>query len=188
MTRTGAAGGIGREGLALRGSDVSKLIAEAPEPACSIGARGRAAIDAACLVAQDIQSGDKVVAIDIGFYDVAHHQTGHVDHPDSPRLSTIGGRQWHQPRITRTSHGPCWQFRFSVCGGMRELVMAPSWESNSGHFATCAQCGCISSPHWVDWGAYRVDEPDSDDPPELAFFCPSCAAREFGYRVQPASW
>jgi hypothetical protein len=55
------------------------MIAEAPEPACSVGARSRSAIDAARLVAQDIQSGDKVVAIGVGFYDFAHHQTGHAD-------------------------------------------------------------------------------------------------------------
>ena len=65
--------------LALRGSDGSEMIAEAPEPACSIGARARAQIDAARLVAQDINSGDKVVAVGVGFYDFAHHQTGHAD-------------------------------------------------------------------------------------------------------------
>jgi hypothetical protein len=64
--------------LALLGSDGSKLIAEAPEPACSTGARDRAAIDAARLVAQDIQPGDKVVADGVGFWDFAHHQTGHA--------------------------------------------------------------------------------------------------------------
>lgn len=65
--------------LALRGSDGSTLIAEAPEPACSIGARDRAAINAARLIAQDVQWGDKVVAIGVGFYDFAHHQTGHAN-------------------------------------------------------------------------------------------------------------
>jgi hypothetical protein len=65
--------------LALRGEDGSTLIAEAPEPACSIGARNRSQIDAARLVAQDVQSGDKVVAIGVGFYDFAHRQTGHAD-------------------------------------------------------------------------------------------------------------
>jgi hypothetical protein len=65
--------------LALRGSDGSEMIAEAPEPACSVGARDRAAISAARLVAQDIQSGDKVIAIGVGFFDFAHNQTGHAD-------------------------------------------------------------------------------------------------------------
>jgi hypothetical protein len=65
--------------LALRGNDGSELIAEAPEPACSIGARDRPAINAARLVAQDIQSGDKVVAIGVGFYDFKHGQTGHAN-------------------------------------------------------------------------------------------------------------
>jgi hypothetical protein len=65
--------------LALIGSDGARLIAEAPEPACSIGARDRAVIDAARLVAQDIQPGDKVIATGVGFWDFAHHQTGHAD-------------------------------------------------------------------------------------------------------------
>jgi hypothetical protein len=64
--------------LALIGSDGSRLIAEAPEPACSTGARDRQAIDAARLVAQGIKPGDRVVATGVGFYDFAHRQTGHA--------------------------------------------------------------------------------------------------------------
>jgi hypothetical protein len=30
------------------------------------------------------------------------------------------------------------------------------------------------------WCGYRVDEPYTDEPPELAFYCPACAEREFG--------
>jgi hypothetical protein len=55
------------------------MIAEAPEPACSIGARDRAAISKARLAAQDIQPGQKVAAAGVGFFDFAHHQTGHAD-------------------------------------------------------------------------------------------------------------
>jgi hypothetical protein len=65
--------------LALRGSDGSTMIAEAPEPACSRFARDRAAINAARLVAQDVQVSDKVVAAGVGFFDFAHNQTGHAN-------------------------------------------------------------------------------------------------------------
>lgn len=65
--------------LALRGSDGSEMIAEAPEPACAVGARDRAAISRARLVAQDVRPGDKVVAIGVGFFDFKHGQVGHAD-------------------------------------------------------------------------------------------------------------
>jgi len=64
--------------LALRGDDGSTLIAEAPEPGCDAGARDRAAINKARLVAQNIHVSDKVVATGVGFFDFAHHQTGHA--------------------------------------------------------------------------------------------------------------
>jgi hypothetical protein len=47
-----------------------------PSHGRSAGARDRSAIDKARLVAQDIQPGDKVVAVGIGFFDFAHRQTG----------------------------------------------------------------------------------------------------------------
>jgi hypothetical protein len=62
--------------LALLGSDGSTMIAEAPEPACALNARDRSAINAARLVAQDIQVSDKVVAAGVGFFDFPHNQTG----------------------------------------------------------------------------------------------------------------
>jgi hypothetical protein len=64
--------------LALVSDDGSRLIAEAPEPACSVKSRDRAAINKARLAAQDVQPGDKVIAIGVGFFDFAHHQTGHA--------------------------------------------------------------------------------------------------------------
>jgi hypothetical protein len=64
--------------LALVGADGSRLIAEAPEPACSVNARSRTAINKARLVAQQVQQGDKVVAAGVGFFDFAHNQTGHA--------------------------------------------------------------------------------------------------------------
>jgi len=54
------------------------LIAEAPEPACSVDSRDRAAIKRARLAAQDVVLGEKVIAAGVGFFDFAHNQTGHA--------------------------------------------------------------------------------------------------------------
>lgn len=43
----------------------------------------------------------------------------------------------------------------------------------------CAECGCLSGLRWAGWRAYRTDDPEIDEPPALAFFCPTCAATEF---------
>jgi hypothetical protein len=64
--------------LALRGDDGATLIAEAPEPACSVDSRDRAAIKRARLAAQDVVLGEKVIAAGVGFFDFAHNQTGHA--------------------------------------------------------------------------------------------------------------
>ena len=43
----------------------------------------------------------------------------------------------------------------------------------------CVECGLegVSGRHWR---AYLADDPQDDDPSEVAVFCPSCADREFG--------
>jgi hypothetical protein len=66
---------------------------------------------------------------------------------------------------------------------MRKTAAATSRDGNKAHIATCAECGCLSSLHWAGWGAYRVDDLRVADPPALAFFCPSCAEREFNKRA-----
>jgi hypothetical protein len=43
----------------------------------------------------------------------------------------------------------------------------------------CAECGCIDDEKAAGWRGYREDLPDEDEQPSLAYFCPSCAAREF---------
>jgi hypothetical protein len=30
------------------------------------------------------------------------------------------------------------------------------------------------------WRGYRIDDPNENEPPALAFYCPTCAYREFG--------
>jgi len=51
--------------------------------------------------------------------------------------------------------------------------------ANSVH---CVECGTSSGLLWRGWCAYRTDDPETGEPPALAFFCPTCARREFGRR------
>jgi hypothetical protein len=44
----------------------------------------------------------------------------------------------------------------------------------------CIECESSSGLYWQGWRAYRVDDPETDEPPALAFYCPTCAQREFG--------
>ena len=44
----------------------------------------------------------------------------------------------------------------------------------------CVECPCLSSATARGWKAYRPDDPETDEPPKLAFYCPECAEREFG--------
>ena len=44
---------------------------------------------------------------------------------------------------------------------------------------TCVECGCSSGLRWAGWRAYRIDDPEIQEPPTLAFYCPACAEREF---------
>jgi hypothetical protein len=46
--------------------------------------------------------------------------------------------------------------------------------------AVCTECGSQSDAGWVGWRAYRVDDPEIDEPPALGFYCPACAEAEFG--------
>jgi hypothetical protein len=46
----------------------------------------------------------------------------------------------------------------------------------------CAECTSSSGLYWQGWRALRVDDPEIDEPPALAFYCPTCAEREFGAR------
>ena len=59
--------------------------------------------------------------------------------------------------------------------------------NNRGHtertarVVLCIECGCSSGLCWTGWGAYRCEDSEIDAPPELAFYCPSCAENEFGH-------
>ena len=48
------------------------------------------------------------------------------------------------------------------------------------HVLACVECPRVSSFSARGWKAYRTDDPENDEPPALAFYCPECAEREFG--------
>ena len=56
----------------------------------------------------------------------------------------------------------------------------PGHEIERANVAHCAECDCSSGLGWRGWRAYRIDDPELAEPPALAFYCPSCAEREFG--------
>ena len=68
-------------------------------------------------------------------------------------------------------------------GGRRKISRSGRPGPSAGCVATCAECGSPSGLRWAGWRAYRVDDPEKNEPPALAFYCPSCAAREFSRRV-----
>lgn len=43
----------------------------------------------------------------------------------------------------------------------------------------CEECGRSSGLRSRGWGAYRYDEPETSEPPLIAFYCPTCAENEF---------
>jgi hypothetical protein len=44
----------------------------------------------------------------------------------------------------------------------------------------CEECGDQATAGAWGWRGYRIDDPEDGDPPEIGFFCPDCAYREFG--------
>jgi hypothetical protein len=48
------------------------------------------------------------------------------------------------------------------------------------HVLACMECPRVSSATARGWRAYRIDDPEEDDPPALGFYCPACVEREFG--------
>jgi hypothetical protein len=50
-----------------------------------------------------------------------------------------------------------------------------------------AECGCCSGELGKGWAAFIGEDPDGIDPPCVVIYCPPCAAREFGYRLDVAA-
>jgi hypothetical protein len=44
----------------------------------------------------------------------------------------------------------------------------------------CEECGAPATGDAYGWRGYRIDDPEDGDLPEIGFFCPDCAYREFG--------
>jgi hypothetical protein len=44
----------------------------------------------------------------------------------------------------------------------------------------CAECKSSSGLYWRGWRAYRTHNPELGESPAVAFYCPTCAQREFG--------
>jgi hypothetical protein len=44
----------------------------------------------------------------------------------------------------------------------------------------CIECGSVSDTNWSGWRACRTEDPEGIEAPEISFFCPECAYREFG--------
>jgi hypothetical protein len=44
----------------------------------------------------------------------------------------------------------------------------------------CVECHAVSDASAWRWRGYRTDDPTEHEEPALAFYCPSCAEREFG--------
>ena len=51
----------------------------------------------------------------------------------------------------------------------------------------CVECGCCSGELGKGWVAFRCDDPEDGEGPEIAIWCPVCAAEEFGYRPDIAA-
>jgi len=49
------------------------------------------------------------------------------------------------------------------------------------HVLACAECPRVSSVSARGWKAYRSDDPETNEPPTLTFYCPECSEREFGW-------
>ena len=51
----------------------------------------------------------------------------------------------------------------------------------TGRVVLCVECGSSSWLRWKGRGAYRCEDSETNEPPEIAFYCPSCAEHEFGH-------
>jgi hypothetical protein len=48
------------------------------------------------------------------------------------------------------------------------------------HVLRCVECHAHTTTTSSGWRGIRCDVPEEDDVPILAFYCPTCAEREFG--------
>ncbi len=63
---------------------------------------------------------------------------------------------------------------------VRNLIDLPT----TAERVSCIECGSVSDPRWAGWRACRTEDPEGIEPPEISFFCPECANREFGRQTR----
>lgn len=49
---------------------------------------------------------------------------------------------------------------------------------------SCIECASVSDSSWSGWRACRTEDPEGIEAPEISFFCPECAYREFGRQTR----
>jgi hypothetical protein len=59
-------------------------------------------------------------------------------------------------------------------------VAADRETSEELHVLACVECPRVSTATARGWKAYHMDDPHTNEPPDLVFYCPSCAEAEFG--------
>jgi hypothetical protein len=69
---------------------------------------------------------------------------------------------------------------------MRSMSAWSRHEEQTLNTVECRECGISSGAFWIRWRAYRTDDPELNEPPSLAFYCPACADREFGSPRRPS--
>ena len=67
-----------------------------------------------------------------------------------------------------------------IPSGKVERVNVRSQNQEHADPLICRECGQWSDPESRGWRGYRTDDPEIGEPPAVAFYCPSCAASEFG--------
>jgi hypothetical protein len=73
-------------------------------------------------------------------------------------------------RIRRPHRGPALPVARPRVAALREPI----------EFVDCIECGSVSDSSWSGWQACRTEDPEGIEGPEISFFCPECAYREFG--------
>jgi hypothetical protein len=49
----------------------------------------------------------------------------------------------------------------------------------SAELLVCVECSAVSKERAWGWRAYRMDDPEQEEFPALALYCPACSEREF---------
>ena len=59
----------------------------------------------------------------------------------------------------------------------------PDWRVSAAlSVMRCAECESVADDTARGWTGFRADDPELNEPPQLAFFCPACTTAEFGDR------